>query len=103
MTLYDLIELSNAGHLRKNLGDNWEYEITKNGFNITYKDGFGGIIVKVFEGTEEEEYDKPIYVYRIINGSEEMIFNGFEQRARTTLLENIHWGVSQRMKYIFGF
>ncbi|SME50850.1 hypothetical protein BACERE00183_04667 [Bacillus cereus] len=103
MTLYDLIELSNAGHLRRNLGDNWEYELTKNGFNMTYKDDFGGIIVKIFEGTEEEDYNKPIHVYRIFNGSEETIFNGFEQRARTTLLENIHWGVSQRMKYIFGF
>lgn len=103
MTLYGLIELSNAGQLRRNLGDNWEYEPTKNGFNIAYKENLGGIMVQIFEGTEEEEYDKPIIAYRIFNGSKEMIFNGFEQRARKTPLEDIHWGVSQRMKYIFGF
>ncbi|HDR7922319.1 hypothetical protein [Bacillus paranthracis] len=103
MTLNDLILLSNAGHLRRNLGDNWEYERNENVFTIAYKDNLGGIKVKVNREEGKEEYGNAVDVYRIINGCEQEILNSYEEIAKRTQLENIHWGVSQRMKYIFGF
>lgn len=103
MNLNDLILLSNAGHLKRNLGDNWEYERNEDEFTIAYKNNLGGIKVKVVHEEGKAEYCNSVIVYRIINDCEQEIFNSYEEMAKRTPLESIHWGVSQRMKYIYGY
>ncbi|MCK2000535.1 hypothetical protein MZM54_03890 [[Brevibacterium] frigoritolerans] len=102
MKLYELVELWKTGCLREDLGDEWEYDDFGEGFNIQYKDWLGGIQVLIVPDTWNNS-EGNLIVKRIMNHNMRDIYDEPKDKRHDIKLEDLHFGVDARLKYLFGY
>jgi hypothetical protein len=98
MILSELFELHSKFCLHEDLGKGWKYKrISIFEFMIYYKNEIGGIRVNmIIDRFEEDTFE----VYRIFNHNiERCVYKGSGEVS----LDCLHYGVSDRLKYVLGY
>ena len=104
MTLFDLVELWKKDGLREDLGDKWFFHNHGEGFEIHYNDLLGGLSFIVMQRSPWGSADGDIVtVKRIYNKRSEVILRETLSRNKDIELKELHEGVSQRLKYVYGY